>query len=201
MRSLLRHASVSVSAIALVAVTGCGTAKDTRFYVLTPLPATERPRDASSGRAPAIGLRPVGLPEQLDRPQIVTRVGENTLHLAEFDQWAAPLRDNFTRVLAENLSILVPTDRVAVFPWGNDASIDYEVAVEVTRFEGTLGGDSSLVAHWAIFKRGGKERPARGTSSHSEPAGGNYTTLVMAQNRLVAALSRDIATALKAIPR
>ncbi len=201
MRSLLRHSSAIVCAITIVGVSGCGTTKDTRFYVLTPLPAAERPRDVPSGRAPAIGLRPVGLPEQLDRPQIVTRAGENMLHLAEFDQWAAPLRDNFTRVLAENLSILVPTDRVAVFPWGNDASIDYEVAVEVTRFEGTLGGDSSLVAHWAIFKRGGKERPARGTSSHSEPAGGNYTTLVMAQNRLVAALSRDIATALKAVPQ
>jgi hypothetical protein len=29
-----------------------------------------------------------------------------------------PLRENTTRVLAENLAILVPTERVLQFPWG-----------------------------------------------------------------------------------
>lgn len=201
MRSLLRCVTVAVCGIALVGVNGCAKTKDTRFYVLTPLPAAERPRDISPGSDPAIGLRPVGLPEELDRPQIVTRVGENMLHLEEFDQWAAPLRDNFTRVLAGNLSILVPTDRVAVFPWGKDTTIDYEVSVEVARFEGTLGGNCSLVAHWTILKRGGKATPATGTSSHTEPAGVNYSTLVAAQSRLIAALSRDIATGLKTVPQ
>ncbi len=47
----------------------------------------------------------------------MTRVGGNALRLAEFDQWAAPLGDNFTRVLAENLVMLIPTERVAIFPW------------------------------------------------------------------------------------
>ena len=152
MYAFLRCLSVTACLIILVGLGGCGSTQDTRFYVLTSLPATERPSDASSGLKPAIGLRPVGMPEQLDRPQIVTRVGENMLHLAEFDQWAAPLRENFTRVLAENIAILVPTDRVVVFPWPTASPIDYEVAVEVARFEGTLGGIACL-SHSGPFSR------------------------------------------------
>ena len=201
MGSLLRSVSAAGCVIALVGASGCGGTKETRLYVLNPLPATERPRDASPRGNPAIGLFPVSLPEQLDRPQIVTRVGDNMLQLAEFDQWAAPLQENFTRVLAGNLAVLVPTERVSVFPWGKAGSPDYEVAVEVARFEGSLGGDCSLVAHWTVLRRGEKTAPVSGTSSHREPAGDSFATLVAAHSRLVAALSRDIATALKAAPQ
>jgi uncharacterized lipoprotein YmbA len=198
MRAHVGCLSTTACLIVLVGLNGCAGPRETRFYVLTPLPAAERPRDASPGRNPAIGLRPVSLPEQLDRPQIVTRVGENMLQLAEFDQWAAPLRDNFTRVLAGNLSVLVPTERVNLFPWGKDTAIDYEIAVEVAQFEGVLGGECSLLAHWTVLRRGGRTAPTTGTSIHREPAGHSYATLVAAHTRLVAALSRDIATALKA---
>ncbi|UCC31474.1 MAG: membrane integrity-associated transporter subunit PqiC [Phycisphaerales bacterium] len=39
------------------------------------------------------------------------------LTLAEFDRWAEPLAFGFSRVLAENLSALLLTDRVLLFPW------------------------------------------------------------------------------------
>ncbi len=200
MGPLLRWVSVAACAAALGG-SGCSTVPETRFYVLTALAVAERPSDGSAGSRPTVGLRPVELPAQLDRPQIVTRVGGNALRLAEFDQWAAPLGDNVTRVLAENLALLIPTERVAVFPWAGAVPIDYEVAVDITRFEGTLGGDCWLVAAWTISRRGGKVPATTGKSSHSEPAGGGYATLVSAQSRLVAALGRDLATALEAIWR
>jgi hypothetical protein len=48
-----------------------------------------------------------------------------------------------------------------------------------------------------VFRRADKHTMA-GKSSHSEPAGESYATLVAAQSRLLAALSRDIVAALKA---
>ena len=185
--------------IIIAGASGCARPPDTRFYVLTPLPATERARDVPAGRPPLVGLHPVTLPEQLDRPQIVTRVGANQLQLAEFDQWAAPLRDSFTRVLAENLSILIPTERVPVFPWW--PPVEYEVAVDVVRFEGTLGGECSLVASWTLTRTGRREAATTGRSSHTEPAGESYATMVSAGSRLIGALGRDIATALWSSPR
>jgi uncharacterized lipoprotein YmbA len=198
MRTLSGCVAPALCAIVLVGMTGCANSRDTRFYVLTALPAVETPGGTSPGRSPAVGLHPVGLPQYLDRPQIVTRAGENMLQLAEFDQWGSPLQDNVTRVLAANLSVLVPADRVAVFPWMKDSPIEYEVTVEVAQFEGTLGGSCSLVADWAISRRGGKESLAAGGSRHTEPAGNSYATLVAAHSRLVAALGRDIAAAFNA---
>jgi uncharacterized lipoprotein YmbA len=104
-------------------------------------------------------------------------------------------------VLAEDLALLIPSDRVAVFPWSRESAIEYEVAVEVVRFDASLGGDCSLVADWAIARQGGKEPPKTGRHSASGPAGGSYSELVAAQSRLIGALAGDIATALKSIRR
>ncbi len=198
MRSSCRRLVYVLCATVLGGSAGCTSRPETRFYVLTPLASVERPADPPP-HPPVIGLRRVSVPEHLDRPEIVTRVGKNMLEVAEFDHWGSSLPENFTRVLAGDLSALVPADRVAVFPWTRDNPVEYEVAVEVMRLDGTLGANCSLVANWAIFKKGGREPIATGTSSHTESAGNSYTTLVAAHSRLVAALGRDIATAFKAV--
>jgi uncharacterized lipoprotein YmbA len=201
MRVLVRRLSAGLCVVIVAGTSGCSGSPPTRFYLLTPLATTERPKDVAPGPGPAVGLRPVRLPEQFDRPQIVTRVGPNRLQLAEFDQWAAPLGDTFARVLAEDLAILIPSDRVAVFPWSRESAIEYEVTVEVVRFDASLGGDCSVVADWAVFRPAGKEPPKTGRFSASGPAGGTYSELVAAQSRLIDGLAGEIATALKATRR
>ena len=46
--------------------------------------------------APYDSLYPVRLPAYVDRPEIVTWIEANRLHLAELDQWGEPLGDGFT---------------------------------------------------------------------------------------------------------
>jgi len=186
----------------MVAAVGCAGSAPTRFYVLAPVAGVEKSNPAVPSKAGiAVGVRRVALPDYLDRPQIVTRSSPNKLDLAEFDRWAAPLGDAFPRILAENLAIMIPTDRVAVFPWPRSAQVDYEVTVEVTQFEGRLGGECSLVARWSIFGGEKKGLLTTGKSSLREPAGGDYEALVAAESRLVGALSRDIAAALRTVLR
>ncbi len=197
---ILRSVLIAACAIVVLGgVSGCAKSRDARFYVLTPLPTTDGPKTRPEGRLPAVGLRPVVLPSELDRPQIVTRSGQNELSLAEFDRWAAPLGDQFTRVMAENLAILIPTDRVEVFPWPRDTAIDYEVVVEVMRSEGTLGGNCWLSAVWTVFKRNERGAAVRSKTSYAEPAGASYADLVAVQSRLVGALGRDIAKAVQGL--
>ncbi len=197
---ILRSVLIAACAIVVLGgVSGCAKSRDARFYVLTPLPATDGPKTPPGGRLPAIGLRPVALPSELDRPQIVTRSGKNELSLAEFDRWAAPLDEQFTRVLAENLATLIPTDRVEVFPWPRATPIDYEVVVEVMQSEGTLGGSCRLTAAWTIFKRNERGAAVRSKTSYTEPAGASYADLVAVQSGLVGALGRDIAKAVQGL--
>jgi uncharacterized lipoprotein YmbA len=145
----------------------------------------------------ALVVRPVQLPMELDRPQIVTRTGENTLHLAEFDRWAAPLRDSMAQLIADNLSVLLRTDRVSVYPSLPGTAIDSEVVVQITRFEGRLGGACALDAQWRVVSSNGQP-PVYGRSRLSEMADSNYSSVVAAQSRLVGLLSAEIATAIQA---
>jgi len=182
-----------------LAFAGCATSPATRFYVLTPIPRDAiEPAPVAEGRT--IGVRSVELPDELDRPQIVTRIGPNTVHLAEFDRWSASLRDSAKQLIAANLATLLPGDQVAVYPWTSATSVDRQVIVEITRFDGALGGRCVLQARWQVL--GSRGTPVlSGQSTLSEPSGGDYAALVAAQSRLLGALSLEIARALRGTSR
>jgi uncharacterized lipoprotein YmbA len=181
----------------LAGLTGCtGTADPTRFYVLGLVDAPASTPRPAGGQDLKVGVRAVELPRYLERPQIVTRASANRLELAEFHQWGAPLRLAMPAVLGENLARLLPSEQVQVFPWGRVFTPDAQVLVEVTQLEGALNANSVLSARWRILGRSGTEVRA-GTSRFSEPSGKDYESLVAAHSRLLGALSRDIAEALR----
>src|SRR5256885_10178986 len=156
----------------LALLAGCGSSPDTRFYPRAPPPPPTKPADRSSTPQVGVGIRSVVLPADLDRPQIVTRTGPNTVHLAEFDRWSSPLRESVANVIAENLSVLLPADRVAVYPWPPGVSIDYQVIVEVTRLELRMDGPCALDAWWRIQAK--DQESVVGRSSLSDMAGHDH---------------------------
>jgi uncharacterized protein len=195
-----RRMAASIVAVWLVVSLGCAGSPASRFYVLAPAVGGEKlPAGNAEKAGIAVGLRRVALPAYLDRPQIVTRVSSTKLDLSEFHRWAAPLRDAFANVLAENLAVMIPTERVTVFPWPRTAQFDYEITIDVTSFEGRLGGMCDLIARWSVFGKGGKELLVARQSSLSEPAGESFDALISAQSRLVTSLSREIVGALNGI--
>ena len=187
------------SGLLLMTFMACASNAPSRFYVLSSLTGTGgEPEMASDKRRVTIGVESVELPAYLDRQQIVTRVSANELHLAGFDEWAEPLGDNFTRVLMENLSILISPNSFIILAARGPEPTDYRVQVEVTRFDGRLGGDASLLARWTIFGKDDKKIFLTRKSSFKEATGGpDYKALVAAQNRTVEAFSREIAGAIK----
>lgn len=190
-----------IAATALLA--GCAGTPPTKFYTLNAVAANDvtLPTRATK-QALAIGVGPVELPRYLDRPQIVTRASGNEFDVAEFDQWAEPLKDNFSRVLAENLSLMLATDRVIVFPWKRAHKIDYQVTVDVTRFIGTAGGTSSLVARWRVLSGDGKQELLVRRSEFSETASTqDYEATVGAMNATLEELSRQIVAGVRSVAR
>ena len=115
-----------VSALAM----GCANSAPSRYYMLNALPDPDSGHERQGKAHPLIiGLVPVELPAYLDRRPIVTRVSENELHLAEFNEWAEPLKDNVSRVLIENLQALLSKDAFDVFPFDTSRRIHYQVRV------------------------------------------------------------------------
>lgn len=192
--------SLALFTITPLLVSSCSLGKQpppTRLYTLTALAPPDGGQRTASTQGLAIGVGPVELPEYVDRPQIMTGDGGNELRRAEFDQWAEPLGTNFTRVLATNLSKLLATDRVAMFPWMGPVPLDYQVVVEVTQFLGNPNGSVSLVALWRVLGKDGREALVSRQSSFTESTGSqDYNALAAAMSRTVASLSRDIATAI-----
>src|SRR5262245_24922482 len=128
MHQLLRAHVLAPCGVALLVLSGClGSTPPTQFYVLPPLTGGDTAAPTAGQRAPTLGVGPVTVPPYLDRPQIVTRASRVKLALADFEQWAGPLPDTIARVLAENLALLIPTDRVVLFPWPRTIEPDAQV--------------------------------------------------------------------------
>jgi len=193
----------SLFGILLILLAGCASTEPSRFYTLTPMPGSDaKILSQAESQDVSIGVGPVRMPDYLDRQPIVTTSRQHKVKLAEFDRWAGSLKDDFSRVLSENLSILLSTNRVCLFPWRGSMAIDYQVEVEVIQFDGELGGNVSLIARWTVI--GGKDNKVliMKKTSFTEPAGSSgYEAMVAAQSRALMHLSRDIAVAVKSVSR
>src|SRR5215475_5950329 len=107
MRRGLPAGALALLNVCLLGLSGCTSSPPTRFYVVPSLAGAETAPPAAP-RDLTLGVGPVTLPPYLDRLQIVTRASRARLVLGEFDQWAASLQDSVPRVLAEDLSLLIP---------------------------------------------------------------------------------------------
>lgn len=179
-----------------VLLAGCGgSPPPVEFYTLNSLSGTtQRTNPADVYQNIAIGIGPVEIPEILDRPQIVTRTGPNKLKVDEFHRWAGPLGAGFAQVLAENISFLLATDRVAVYPWEVDFKPHYRIALDIRYFEGQLGENVVLDVVWRVSDQESQKVQAVKTSVIKEPlSAADYETLVAAKSQAIAQLSREIA--------
>ena len=187
--------------IFMIFLVGCAHTDPARFYILHPLSNSETENQviATEQDVPIV-IGPIELQEYLDRPQIVTRVSSNELKISEFDQWAESLKNNISRVLAENISILLSSEDVFVYPLKRSERIEYQVIMEVIRFDGELDGHVVLDTHWAILTGDEGKILLIKKSSYNRPTGGeNYQALVAAKSQALADFSRDIAQAINSI--
>ena len=198
MHRLLPAWVLAILGVVLLGLHGCASSPPTRLYVLPSLTGAETAPPVAQ-RDLTIGVGPVTLHPYLDRPQIVTRASRAQLILGEFDQWGAPLRDSVTRALAENLSLLVPTDRVVLHPWARTTVPDYQVTVEVLQFDAGPGGEVILAARWQILNADEKALAMRKSRVTAAAGGHEYEATVTAMGRTLDALSRDMAAALLTI--
>jgi uncharacterized lipoprotein YmbA len=189
--------------VCLYTLGGCANSKPARFYTLDPLgTSAEHTKSISAEQGIAIAIGPVAIPDYLNRPQILSRSGSRERKLAEFDRWAGSLEQDISRVLAENLSVLLSKDHVTVLRRGQVVfpfPVEYGVGVDVLRFEGAIGESVILEARWSVHREGDRKILSARESIVREPVeGDDYDALVGAMSRALATLSREIASAIPA---
>lgn len=191
----MRNRLAALMACALL-LAGCGSTPAVNYYVLS---AAKAPAGGAPGFGDkVVGLGPVSLAEYLDRPQIVTRTSANTLEVADAHRWAQPLDESIKRALQENLCTALGTENILAHPWPRSRGVDYQVAVEVLRFEREPGGAVALSARWSVLDRHGATlAPVRHSNIATPSSGPGYEALVSDQSRALALLGREIAAALR----
>ena len=172
----------------------CSTTPPVAYYTLNTLPEMQQEIPAAvMDDTLAIGVGPVEFPKFLDRPQIVTRKSQNQIQVSEFHRWAGSFPGDFSRVLAKNISILLPSDRVAVYPWGEQFSPTYRVKLDVEQFDGQLGERVVLEVTWMVMDQEGTNKLLVRRSLIEEPVpDNNYEALVVAESNALVTLSRTI---------
>jgi hypothetical protein len=169
-----------------------------RFYILTPVAdsATTAARPASTNPESqlTIGVGPVDFPGYLRRLPVVTRVAPNRIELSDEKRWAEPLDKNFVRVLSENLATLLETERIEKYPWALRTKVDYQVEIDVQRFETTSDGQTQLVASWIIRDGPSDKILYASQTTAGVPAGPDELSASSALSSDLATLSKDIAS-------
>jgi uncharacterized lipoprotein YmbA len=145
-----------------------------------------------------IGLGPILVANYLDRPQIVTAVSEQEYKLAENHRWVGRLDEMIPRVLAENLSILVPIERVILHPWVGEQKVDAQVTVTIQELYVDPAGEVRLVAPWAV-RRGDQTVLNRKSSCRMPASSTDYQKIVATQSQCLGELSREIANSLRVL--
>jgi len=160
-------------------------------------PADEAP---ASSAAPALPfeLLAVGVPAQVDQPQLVVREGGQGVALLGSERWIAPLGDEVRSALSADLARELHSADVSGLP-GNGKPL-LRIKLDLRRFDSAPGSYALVEAVWSVRLLHG-ERPAAlaCTSRVSEAVGPGYPALVQGHQRAIARLATQIAIAARAL--
>ncbi len=179
----------------LALVSACaGKPLEISYYSLAPLHSLNAPSEAVASLPDLrIGVGPITVPESLKRSQIVTRSGNHRFTYSESHRWTGNIEHDISRVIAENISVLLGTERVAAFPWGRTLTPVYRIVLDIQEFDGVRGGDADLKVRWAISDGEGRTLFTVKKSLVKHPTGGDtYDALVRAQSETLTLLSLEI---------
>jgi uncharacterized lipoprotein YmbA len=201
------------AALGLLAIAGCNVVPPaqedtTRYFVLsdTGLPPVA-PGEAPAAGTLRIGLKTVRLEGYLKGRQMIVRDGANEVRFEDFRRWAEPLDLAITRIVRSRLLSGPSVAQVYAEPFPFDQARDYDVSIEVTRFEGAVDAGGKFVASVAatieIATTGADSRVVSRRSFEAPVQawdGKDFDQLAELLNSDVAALAQEVASELPAKP-
>ncbi len=181
---------------------GCVRTPAVKYYDLNASqPAMPASRTVEGRGESILGVGPVQIPDYLDRLQIVTRSGPNSLKISDFHRWAEPLSTSIKRIVAQNLSVLLPQATVVEFPWRQTIPVKYKIPMAFLSFERDHDLKVNLLARWQIYDATARKIVVmRESRIHVETNGRSYKALAAAQSEGLAKLSLEIASAIRELP-
>nr|HEX4314782.1 PqiC family protein [Kofleriaceae bacterium] len=184
----------------LLALAGCRSAPATYYTLVAPPTATA----PATGDRLQLDVLPVDVPADVDRSELVVRLGAGRVAPVDSRSWIAPLPLEIRRALSDDLTGLLGARDVAGLTPAPGQPV-YRVKVTVHRFESALGDRALIDAVWSVREAGatgGSGSAGSATSAApltcatraSEPAHGDYEGVVEAHQKALATIAAAIAT-------
>jgi uncharacterized lipoprotein YmbA len=124
----------------------------------------------------------------------VLRTSATQVQVAEQARWAAPLKSEIPRVIADQLAHLLTGASTGTSAQRAVSAPDYRVPVDIQRFDSRPGVGAEIEASWTV--RASDGALLAGRSAAAVPSGASYDELVAAHSRALGTVSRDIANAI-----
>lgn len=187
---------ISLSVCTLLS--GC-MSTPTNFYVLEPM-SEPQPSLTATEKKRQIGVGPITIPTLLERKQIVTRLPDNSVTIAEFHQWASPLKDNIAQVITHDLAMLQTNDLIRSYPWSAYGAVDYRIIIDIVRFDTRPEQSANFEASWAIMNEKDHTLVSNGRTKIERPLNdASYPSTVKALSKILGEFSQELSMALAKI--
>jgi uncharacterized protein len=183
---MIRTRHLLAAALAL-GLAGCASEPAHYYTLLAPAPVEA----GTASPAPFdFELMPVGIPAQVDQPQLVIRQGGQGVAPLSGERWIAPLADEVQAALSADLSRSLHARDASGMPGG--AKPRLRIKVDLRRFDSAPGDYALVDAAWSVRQLQGDAMLAC-TSQVREPVGAGYDALVEGHQHALARLAQEIA--------
>jgi uncharacterized lipoprotein YmbA len=189
-----RFAIVTIAGLCIsILLSACGSSPASRYYLLEEqvVPSTN-----PAAEPLVVRVGPIRMARYVQRPQIVTRLNDTEVSIAEYDRWAEPLEQGFQRVLTNNLADDLGSPRVHEFGSGynGDPFLKYRVSASIMRFDVDENNTATLDVQWALAGKQDDEAYLVERSLFTlQAASTSYSDRAIAMSQLIAVFSQTIA--------
>ncbi|MHB1056796.1 MAG: PqiC family protein [Rhodanobacter sp.] len=197
---MIRTATRLLAAGAALALAACASAPLHYYTLIAPADGAAGGPIAPAAAAPPLPfeLLPVGVPAQVDQPQLVVREGGQGIVPIGSERWIAPLGDEVRGALSADLARELRSQDVSGIP-GSDKPV-LRIKLDLRRFDSAPGSYALIEAVWSVRLLHG-DHPAvlACTSRVSESVGPGYPALVQGHQRAIGQLAARIAAAARSL--
>ncbi|MDE3073222.1 MAG: membrane integrity-associated transporter subunit PqiC [Pseudomonadota bacterium] len=153
---------------------------------------------AAGGTSLPFELLPVGVPAQVDQPQLVVRSGGQGVVLLDGERWIAPLNDEVRSALSADLARELRNQDVSGLPDNGKPLL--RVKLDLRRFDSQPGSYALIEGAWSVRVLHAPHAGALAcTSRIMERVGPGYDALVQGHQRAIGRLAAQIAVAARAL--
>ncbi|MFT3791826.1 MAG: PqiC family protein [Rudaea sp.] len=190
MRSRFTTALRMAAAFGILLLGACVSTAPTHYHTL--LGDSAASAASATPSAFLIDVQSVGVPAQVDRPQLVVRDGGGVTPL-EQERWIAPLADDVRSALSADLSRELATTDVASQPRPEGTKV-LAIKVDLRRFDSAPGAYALIDAVWSLRIGNDASSALVCASEARETVAPGYDELVSGYRRALATIAGGIAS-------